>query len=83
MGFNPRARTGRDRQHRRIRQDLAGFNPRARTGRDAQALATSQCCASFNPRARTGRDIMRSVARLASFLFQSTRPHGMRAVNPC
>jgi hypothetical protein len=74
IGFNPRARVGRDCPsgaasfHTRPR-----FNPRARVGRDPNGEGVGVIGgASFNPRARVGRDhwsfrYLKTIALAASF----------------
>ncbi len=55
-GFNPRARTGRDRRSKTALWTSSSFNPRARTGRDQRVNHEPSLVKGFNPRARTGRD---------------------------
>ena len=53
MGFNPRARTGRDLEHPQHIIDEIRFNPRARTGRDlAPAVGVSLLTVSIHAPAR-------------------------------
>ena len=65
LGFNPRAREGRDRLSRSRFESRSRFNPRAREGRDAAARGVLQLPeVRFNPRAREGRDIRAANFRL-------------------
>ena len=56
LGFNPRARDGRDPETTCLHCCSRSFNPRARDGRDTSMLFQDVNGASFNPRARDGRD---------------------------
>ena len=59
VGFNPRAREGRDRSVlTHFSHQFACFNPRAREGRDCMERFRRKKNARFNPRAREGRDIV-------------------------
>ena len=63
LGFNPRARMGRDASILATASASSGFNPRARVGRDDPGrLRPLRGSVRFNPRARVGRD--RTAARL-------------------
>ncbi len=57
LGFNPRARAGRDGAALEMQEILHSFNPRARAGRDPSILYEGMTFSSFNPRARAGRDL--------------------------
>ena len=58
VGFNPRARVGRDPNQRwGVTMSIASFNPRARVGRDVRRSRAALKNISFNPRARVGRDL--------------------------
>ena len=74
MGFNPRARDGRDPcVNRRIIACRKSFNPRARDGRDPCLVnKTILDCLGFNPRARDGRD---PTSRCAAHKNQSVSIH--------
>ena len=77
--FNPRARVGRDVDHRTLLTDVVGFNPRARVGRDPRPCPQISCQSGFNPRARVGRDLLKIVFfTQCQVKFQSTRPRGAR-----
>ena len=79
VGFNPRARVGRDMYYGfETSDENAGFNPRARVGRDYRRRRSLFYFVSFNPRARVGRDLPRSHRPRVFCLFQSTRPRGAR-----
>ncbi len=78
LGFNPRARMGRDLIVVSSILISHSFNPRARMGRDFRRRSTSASSSSFNPRARMGRDLSGVVFSVLSLPFQSTRPHGAR-----
>ena len=57
VGFNPRARAGRDVVDDRGLGRRCCFNPRARAGRDVHRHDRTLCAVlCFNPRARAGRD---------------------------
>ena len=56
MGFNPRAREGRDNAVNSRHDTPKCFNPRAREGRDDEVNARRLRDWCFNPRAREGRD---------------------------
>ena len=56
LGFNPRARTGREPDSDQLGDEKQGFNPRARTGRERQRVIEDLLQSGFNPRARTGRE---------------------------
>jgi len=56
VGFNPRARVGRDIRATAQAIQCRCFNPRARVGRDFPPSSTHRHRQSFNPRARVGRD---------------------------
>ena len=73
VGFNPRAREGRDVTLRLNVTEWGGFNPRAREGRDSRYPEISFVMTCFTPRAREGRDLFDLPGRHAA-LFQSTRP---------
>jgi len=61
IGFNPRAREGRDRKRlRELLMSKLSFNPRAREGRDQARAIHSLPLSSFNPRAREGRDLVKA-----------------------
>ena len=75
--FNPHAREGRDLWHLSMKQTHESrFNPHAREGRDGHPSAAPSLAHGFNPHAREGRDPPCRFRRLASFVFQSTRPRG-------
>ena len=58
IGFNPRARVGRDSPIILPPGVSKCFNPRARVGRDVRSFPTlGSERFGFNPRARVGRDI--------------------------
>jgi len=78
MGFNPRARVGRDQSIRHHSGARKSFNPRARVGRDKTKVASIFCRRCFNPRARVGRDLLASRRSAHGLKFQSTRPRGAR-----
>ena len=65
MGFNPRARVGRDASARPARRGRGRFNPRARVGRDKTPRLLACWTSCFNPRARVGRDALLSDLDLA------------------
>ena len=54
--FNPRTRTGCDRQLQTSPYQQACFNPRTRTGCDRDLSSSTIASKSFNPRTRTGCD---------------------------
>ncbi len=58
IGFNPRAREGRDILSPAIIWSIRSFNPRAREGRDDVTTVDWSKYAGFNPRAREGRDMI-------------------------
>ncbi len=94
VGFNPRAREGRDHAHVERRLFALCFNPRAREGRDKVCLVHSLPSLSFNPRANLLLGLVlcavsiHAPARGATShaapryqrdaRFQSTRPRGAR-----
>ena len=77
MGFNSRARMGRDSERDLNPPFEHGFNSRARMGRDEALRSGIRRPSRFNSRARMGRD---SDPRHAVnyITFQFTRPHGTR-----
>ena len=78
IGFNPRAREGRDWRCNTPTGTSRCFNPRAREGRDrlTRPIRITRPC--FNPRAREGRDYRYCLQRAVHKEFQSTRPRGAR-----
>ena len=78
VGFNPRAREGRDTFVVPVTVRAKGFNPRAREGRDSRPLGLKLEGRSFNPRAREGRDPAGLCWRSGRCWFQSARPRGAR-----
>jgi len=56
IGFNPRARAGRDEKRGHCQRLDSCFNPRARAGRDLRRPLLFLRLQRFNPRARAGRD---------------------------
>ena len=78
LGFNSRARMGRDTRWPLEGWTLSCFNSRARMGRDFNPLLNNLQGISFNSRARMGRDrYARELGRGGAW-FQFTRPHGAR-----
>ena len=80
VGFNPRARVGRDRLRRFRLRLRRGFNPRARVGRDKARITFTPYMTGFNPRARVGRDCIPSISRKAApyiRLFRRRTPCGV------
>ncbi len=78
LGFNPRARGGRDFPFRYFfyNSQVSIHAPAGgATGRQAPEMLTG----CFNPRARGGRDI-KSAKKRRGLGFQSTRPRGARRV---
>ena len=57
---------------------LTSFNPRTRTGCDSENQLVKSLSPSFNPRTRTGCDNRGAAEFVATELFQSTHPHGVR-----
>ena len=78
LGFNPRARGGRDPGMSAQCPVAVGFNPRARGGRDTRLTADWLTHPGFNPRARGGRDMCRARGPMIFPPFQSTRPRRAR-----
>ena len=79
IGFNPRAREGRDVFAWRLKRFPARFNPRAREGRDAERkLFLRNLVVSIHAPAR-GATFLQPCAA-AGAVFQSTRPRGARRV---
>ena len=78
-GFNPRARTGRDKYRiLRLYPSRRFQSTRPHGARPGRSRRSSRGAIGFNPRARTGRDILRLSVLYPMSLFQSTRPHGAR-----
>ena len=79
LGFNPRARTGRDVTPTRTAPSSSGFNPRARTGRDhvRHLRPRSLRDVSIHAPAR-GATLPTGTQVVTGQQFQSTRPHGAR-----
>ena len=65
LGFNPRARVGRDKVLLSQLYNVSSFNPRARVGRDINTNKITKTSSSFNPRARVGRDMLALLKRYA------------------
>ena len=81
LGFNPRARAGRDRRrHVDILDSVEAVSIHAPArGATQPCRAHSPADAScFNPRARAGRDPARPAENATRAMFQSTRPRGAR-----
>ena len=77
MGFNSRAREGRDARRRPIQFLLRRFNSRAREGRDSPgSRTTSPFAVSIHAPARGATRTRVFVKR--QILFQFTRPRGAR-----
>ena len=76
--FNPRTRMGCDKYARERNRNKTNFNPRTRMGCDQHARAICYRYMYFNPRTRMGCDKVSVNGRIASLLFQSTHPHGVR-----
>ena len=75
VGFNPRAREGRDRLINAVHIEHRGVSihaPVRGATRWERVVLAHQVC--FNPRAREGRDLPVCTRFLAQYLFQSTRP---------
>ena len=79
LGFNPRARTGRDRgrHNERDRHSSVSIHAPARGATRCMRHGQSRI-RRFNPRARTGRDHRIHDLTPYCSMFQSTRPHGAR-----
>jgi len=80
VGFNPRARVGRDEIVALQDIERAGFNPRARVGRDKvidKTLARLEKFQSTRPR---GARLERYIRVHTERWFQSTRPRGARHI---
>ena len=74
--FNPRPRTGGDRQ-RRVLRERRGFQSTPPHGGRPKCREGEQQWSGFNPRPRTGGDM--GIGRTDEILkFQSTPPHGGR-----
>ncbi len=78
LGFNPRARVGRDIKPATCGEAGRSFNPRARVGRDIPLHVLLAFLQRFNPRARVGRDGEERQYAIGLSVFQSTRPRGAR-----
>gem|GEM_PF-92077 len=91
LGFNPRARVGRDGQCPGRRMSGRGFNPRARVGRDVISENSKTFRTSFNPRARVGRDPFSIITSLLEIIVSihapawgaTTPDRRARCVGPC
>ena len=60
VGFNPRARDGREIRTVLIKDLSHSFNPRARDGRESAGTPVPTFGICFNPRARDGREVATS-----------------------
>ena len=80
IGFNPRARGGRDNLLHFLQLTKLCFNPRARGGRDnlLHFLQLTKLC--FNPRARGGRDDLEDIHLSGIYRF-NPRARGGRDSN--
>ena len=78
LGFNSRARKGRDRMALSRRGLPTSFNSRARKGRDTQDAPRLCWTGCFNSRARKGRDFGLHGQDYSKTQFQFTRPQGAR-----
>ena len=80
LGFNPRARDGRDIWHPGFLCAHMGFNPRARDGRDVLAVAVVIRLIMFqsNPRAGVGRSVWAVGVVIPLNFLHPTRPCGAR-----
>ena len=82
MGFNPRARAGRDGKKTRAtgRKENVSIHAPAR-GATTTITNYAVWGTGFNPRARAGRDRVGCGIDVVSIKFQSTRPRGARRGN--
>ena len=79
MGFNPRARVGRDEAIPGIGGNMQVFqSTRPRGARQNHFSICFPLRMSFNPRARVGRDAINWSYLAEKSMFQSTRPRGAR-----
>ena len=80
LRFNPRTRVGCDARRGQARGPPARFNPRTRVGCDVLVSRGDYGIHQrFNPRTRVGCDLVVFVTiLLASTVFQSTHPRGVR-----
>ncbi len=76
IGFNPRAREGRDGFERLRTEFVPRFNPRAREGRDPPINALRFELPRFNPRAREGRDHGPAPSRSSAICFNPRAREG-------
>jgi len=79
VGFNPRARRGRDRKPSEVWLTAHGFNPRARRGRD-EVFTANQMYIKVSIHAPAGGATGGYILAHRGSLFQSTRPQGARPV---
>ena len=79
IGFNPRAREGRDRKRlRELLMSKLSFNPRAREGRDAYDNSTVKAYDKFQSTRPRGARLAHVSILASEAMFQSTRPRGAR-----